>query len=142
MWLLSKIADCTACFCQRLPALREDDVRNYMSVSKKRSYLTVVEAGDAAAYAGDEEGEFGMLLRKADKVIHVRLYRLDASLHGGDGIALALQPYALPVDGAEALVGYACGSSSVVSGEVASKDKNLILLEVCDIFGRVHAFLS
>lgn len=116
----------------RLPTFRQEDVGDEVCILEERGNLFVAESCDAAAYAGDEECELGMLLRKEDKVVHVGLDGIDAALHGGDGVALTLEPYALSVYGAETFVGNAGSTTAVVTGKVAAKDEDLVFFEVCD----------
>ena len=76
-----------------------------MCFFKQRGYFVISKTCYAAANASHEEGEGRVLLGELDKLVHIRTDGFHTALHGGDGIALALQTYALAHDGSELAVG-------------------------------------
>ena len=79
------------------------DVGNVDRAGEQRGDFAGGEAGDAAADAGHKEGQLGMTVGETDEVIHVGFDGVHTALHGGDGIALALQTNALTHDGAKSV---------------------------------------
>lgn len=69
------------------------------SIAEQRSYFGRTESGNAAAYFGDEECQFGMLAGEADEFVHIGLDAVGTSVHGRDAIGLSLQAGALTPDG-------------------------------------------
>ena len=82
-------------------------------IGEEWSYLPVGKTGDAAADAGHKEGELSVLPGKGDKLVDIGLDGLYTALHGGDGVALALQTDALPHYGAELVERNAGGTSGM-----------------------------
>jgi hypothetical protein len=82
-----------------------------------------------------------MSASKVDKLIHVGLDGLYASLHRGNGIALSLQPYALSPNSAKVLSGYASCTTTMIACEVATKHENLILSETTDSLGSISSII-
>lgn len=105
------------------------DILHINSLLKQWGDVVGSESGDATAYRGDEERLFGMRLGIADKLIHIGLDGLHATLHGGDGIALPLRTVTVADDSTEVESCHACGTASVHPGEVAAEDENLVGLE-------------
>ena len=68
---------------------------------EKRGYLVGREASYATAYAGDEEMPVGMLLGLGYELVNIEAFGVNASLHGGDGIALPLHAVAVAHYGTE-----------------------------------------
>ena len=64
-----------------------------MSLLEQRRDFIISKSGDAATDASNEEGEGRVLLGELDKLVHIRTDGFYAALHGGDGIALALQTF-------------------------------------------------
>ena len=114
--------------------LGQDDVRLVVGLGEEGSDFVIAEAGDAAADAGDEERQVGTAGGKGDELVNVRLDGIGTSMHGGDGIALALKADALSPYGTEMLVGDAGSTAAVLAGEVAAKNENLVLLQGGDVF--------
>ena len=73
-----------------------------------------------------------MVLGKTDKLVHVWLNGLHFSLHGRNGIALALQTYALSHDGSELAVCDICSTASVHTSQIAAEYKDLVRLQRCN----------
>lgn len=113
--------------------LGQDDVRLVVSLGEEGGYLVVAETGDAAADAGDEERQVGTAGGEGDELVNVGLDGVGASVHGGDGVALALKADALSPHGTELLVGNTGGTAAVLAREVAAKDEDLVLLQRGDI---------
>ena len=105
-----------------------------MRLGKERRDLVICKSGYAASDAGDQERQFGMLLGKIDKLIHVGTDGLHTALHGWNGVALPLQAYALTYDGTKLQVGYAGSSTAMPSSQVAAKHENLVGFKVCNEF--------
>lgn len=93
------------------------------SITEQRSYFGRTESGNAAAYFGDEECQFGMLAGEADEFVHIGLDAVGTSVHGRDAIGLSLQAGALSPDGSPLFLGQQCGTSAVVAFEVASENE-------------------
>lgn len=107
---------------------RQDDVVLVDGSGKQRSNLLIPEAGDATADAGHEELELGMGLGELDELVHIGLDGFHATLHGGDGVTLSLQPNALAPHGAKAVIGGTGGPTAMHSAQVAAEHKDFILL--------------
>ena len=84
--------------------------------------MSVIEACDAAADAGDEEAHFGMCLGKLNEIIDIRLDGIHSALHSRDGVALSLQPDTLAPDSTELLQSYTRSAAAVHSCEIAAED--------------------
>lgn len=113
--------------------LRQTDVVQVCGGGEERRDFLVAEAGDAAADAGDEERQVGTAGGEGDELVNVGLDGVGASVHGGDGVALALKADALSPHGTELLVGNTGGTAAVLAREVAAKDEDLVLLQRGDI---------
>ena len=87
----------------------------------------VLEAGNAAADAGDEKMHFGMFLGKDDEFIYVGLDEVHAAVHSGYGVTFALQAHTLSPDGTKLIEGNTGGTSAVHASQVAAENKNLIV---------------
>ena len=61
-----------------------------------------------------------------DEIIHILLDIVYATLHGGDGIALACHADSYAPLGTELLVGYASRAASMPTIYIATKDKHLV----------------
>ena len=70
-----------------------------------------------------------MLGGKGNKLVYIRLDGLGTSLHGGYGIALSLQAYALAPYGSEGVEGGTGCASAMKTRKIAAENKNLIILE-------------
>ena len=112
------------------------NVLNINGASKQRCNFTDSEANDAAAYAGDQEGQLGVLLGESDEFVNVRLDGIRPALHGRDGIALALQPHTLTHNGTEFLESDTCCTATVSALQVAAEDKDFVLAETSDVVRR------
>ena len=112
-----------------LPILGQDNVVDGVGLAEQRGYFFVGESCNAAADACDEECEFGMRLGERDEFVHIRTDGVDASLHGGDGVAPALQSYALSHDGSELAVGRVGGATAVQTIQVAAENEYLVRLQ-------------
>ena len=117
-------------------AFRQADVVNADRFGEKRGDLAVPEAGDAAADAGDIEEAFRMRLGESDEIIHIGLDRLHAALHGGDGVALALNAHTAPPNGTELAICRPGGPAAMHAGQVAAEDKDLIGAQFRDMLRR------
>lgn len=102
------------------------DVVNPHRGCEQRGYLLVGEAGYAAAYARHKETQLGAARGIADEVVYIGLYRLDAALHGGNRVALAVVAHALAHHCAETPASHARSSAAVGSSQVASEHKHLV----------------
>ena len=74
-----------------LPPAREDDIGDAVGVFEQRTDLGLGEASDATADLRDEERQFGMSLRKLDKLIDIGRDGLYPTLHRRDAVALPLK---------------------------------------------------
>lgn len=104
----------------------KDDIFYSRCVGKQWGYIALFEAGNAASYAGYIKCKLGMRCRKVDKFVDVGLYRFHSSLHGGDGITLPLQAFALPPYCTKLAGGNSCGSTGMCSCQIAAEDKYLM----------------
>ena len=105
-------------------------------MDKERCYLGGGESGDAAAYAGDVECQFGVSAGKFNEGIDIGADCIDAALHGGDGIGVALQSFALAPDGSEAFMGDVRGSAGMCSCEIAAEHEDVVGTQGRDVIGR------
>ena len=112
--------------------LRQTDVRRVDRLGEERGDVSVPEAGDAAANAGDVEEELQVLLRECDEIVHVGLDGFHAALHGGDGVALAAKTDSAAHLGAELPEGDIGGSTAMHASQVAAKYEDLIGLQLRD----------
>ena len=112
--------------------LRQTNVRSVDCFGEERRDVSVPEAGDAAADAGDVEEELRVLLRERDEIVHERLDGFHAALHCGDGVALAAKTDSAAHLGAELPEGDIGGSSAMHAGQVAAKYEDLIGLQFRD----------
>lgn len=103
---------------------------------KRGGDLPGMEAGNAAADRGDKEGQLGMGSGEGDELIDMGDDGLRTSLHGGDGVATALQADALSPDSPEVIEGVAGSASSMEALEVAAKDEDLARLQTTDVSRR------
>lgn len=117
-------------------ALRQADVVEADRFGKKRGDFAVPEPGDAAADAGDIEEAVRMRLGESDEIIHIGLDRLHATLHGRDGVALALKAHTASPDGSELEVCRPGGPAAMHAGQVAAEDKDLIAPQFRDMLRR------
>ena len=62
-----------------------------------------------------------MLPGETDELVHIGTDRLHSALHGGDGIALSLQPNPLSPDGPELQAGQPGSTSAVHARQVAAE---------------------
>ena len=115
------------------------DVFHLDGIGKQRRDFFNSEASDAAAYFGDQEGHFGVLLGEGNELVHVGSDGVHAALHGGYGIALSLKANALSHDGAKPLIGQTRCAATMGSSQIAAKDKDFIRFKVSDEF-RCNAF--
>ena len=76
-----------------------------------------------------------MTVGEADEILNVGQDGVHAALHGGDGIALALQANTLSHDGTELLHSRPCRAAGVCASQVATENENLIILEISDVIG-------
>ena len=79
-------------------------------VAEEWCHFFLREACNAAADAGDEEVELRVSGGKVDELLYVWRDGIHPAVHGGDGVALPLQAYTLPPDGAE--VGVCCAGGA------------------------------
>ena len=77
--------------------------------------------------------EFRVFAGKGNELIDVRSDGLYSALHRGDGVALALQAYALSELGTEYLQRDVSSTAAVHAGKVASKNKDLIVAELRNV---------
>lgn len=105
---------------------REDYVGEGEGPAEEGCYLCGGEAGYTTAYAGDVECQFGMLSGKFNEGVDVGTDGIDAALHGGDGIGVALEAFAPAPDGSEAFVGYAGCAAGVCAGKVAAEHEYVV----------------
>ena len=112
----------------------EIDVRQGEGGAEEGCHLLGGVAGDAAADGGDEEGEFGVLAGTVEETADGGCQG-GGSFHGGQGVGLSLQTFALSEHGAEASPGEEGGTSAVHSLDVAAKDENLSWLQLADAVG-------
>ena len=112
-----------------LPSWRQHDVLHVVSLFEQRGNLVIGEASDAATYAGDEEGEGGVLLGKRDELINIGFDGLYAALHRGYGIALPLQSHALSHDSSKLAVGDVGRASAMHTTKITAKHEDLVWLE-------------
>ena len=112
--------------------LRQADVLHANSLCEERGDFFVPEAGDAAADASDIEEELEVSFGKGDEFVHERFDGFYPTLHGGNGIALALQAHSLPHHGAEPLNGDTGSTAAVHACEVAAENEHLVRLEFRD----------
>lgn len=68
---------------------------------KQGGYFLIPESGDAAAYAGNQEGNLRMLCSKLCEIIDMGCNEFHPSMHSGYGVALSLQSYTLPPNSTE-----------------------------------------
>ena len=111
------------------------DVLHIDGTGKQRRNLPWREARNAAADACDQEGQFGVLLGEGDELVDVRCDGVHATLHGGNGIALALQTHTLPHNGTEFHNSDAGSSATMRAGQVTPKDENLVFAKFVDTVG-------
>ena len=104
----------------------QGDVLHCGGSREKRGYLVGREAGYTTTDAGDEEMLVGMLLGVCDELVNIGADGVNASLHGGDGIALPLHAVAIAHYGTEMQMGNSGGTASVHTGKIATEDKHLI----------------
>lgn len=100
--------------------------------------IFISEASHSATNASDIEVEFGVAVGKADKLIDVWLNRVNASLHGGNGITVALQAHALPPYCTKPLYREARRLTTMVTFQIAAEHKHLIVVQCVHKSGR-HA---
>ena len=112
------------------------DVFHLDGASEQGCDIPWTESRDATAYFGDQEGQLGMLFGEGDELVDVRNDGLHTALHRRDGIALSLQSNALTHDGAKPLDGDPSSAAAMHALQVAAEDKDLILAEAGDVFGR------
>lgn len=115
-----------------LPTFWQDYIFHAMRLREQWRNFLVCESGYATADAGNEEGKFGVILRKGDKLIHIRADGLHTTLHRGDGVTLPLQTDTLSHNSAKIAVGDACRPTAVHALQVAAEDKNLVRLQFGD----------
>lgn len=116
----------STCLSQLCPeASRKINVGDVFGRGEKGSDLGGGEAGDAAADLGDQEGQIGVSSCEIDETVHVGFDGLGVTVHGGNGVRLTLKANALSPYGSEFVHCQQGGTSSVGSGKVAAKDKDL-----------------
>ena len=102
----------------------QGDVVDAECFSEEWSHIFVAESGDATSDACHEKHLVGVLLCVDDEVIDIRSYLIDTTMHCRDGVAVACHADSDSPFCSEVLVGNACRSSSMHSGQVASKDED------------------
>ena len=73
---------------------------------------------------------------ETDELLDVGQDGVGTALHGGDGIALALQTHALSHDSAEFFNGDSCCATGMHTREVAAEDEDLVIAEAPDVVRR------
>ena len=96
-----------------------------MASGEERRDLGIGESRDAAAYTGDEEREFGVILGKKDELIDIRTDSIDAAVHGGNAVTLSLQAHSLSPDGSKLTPSCESSSTAMCTLQVAAKHKDL-----------------
>lgn len=93
-------------------------------ISKEWCHLFVSESGDATSDARHEKHLVGVRLSICNKFVNIRAYLIDTTMHCRDGVAVACHADSDSPFCSEVLVGNACRSTSMHSGQVASKDED------------------
>ena len=112
----------------------QEDVIGMDRMGEERRYIVGRKAGYAAADRRNEEGVLGMGFGESYKLIHIGTDGLHPTLHGRDGIALALQTNALPPYGTKAIVCDPRGATSMGACQITAEDKYLVRLQLRNPF--------
>ena len=107
-----------------------------MGIAEEGRYVLIVETGNAAPYSGYKECELPVLPGEPDKLIDIGLDFLHTTLHGRNGIALALQADALANHCTKPAVCIICRSTAMNTAQIAAEHKDLVGRELPDVFGR------
>ena len=126
--------------------LGQVDIGEVFGIGKEGGDFLGCVAGYAAAYGGDEEGVLLVITGEGDETLY-GLTGAGEAFHGGDGVALALEAFAVTPLCSEMVQGKAGGTSGVVTEVVGAEDEDLAGLEGTDEFGGdsvggVHKFQS
>ena len=92
---------------------RKDDIFHINGIHKEWSNLLIAKSCYTATYSCDQK-------READG--------FHTTLHGRDGVCLAMQTNAFAPYGTKPLISKPCGTASMCACQIATKDKYLIPL--------------
>ena len=101
------------------------DVREDAGGGEEGGDVFVAEAGDAAADAGHEEGQFRMAVGELDEVLDITVDDRQREVHRRDGVTLALQADALAEDRAETLTSGSRGATQMEACLIAAEYEDL-----------------
>ena len=101
------------------------DVPQAAGTGEERGDLTGIEAGDAAADAGDQESEFRMPVGEDGEFVDLPGDLLQRQIHRRDSIALPLQAPSLTIVGPKTIASQASCTAVMMTGFVAAKDEDL-----------------
>lgn len=105
---------------------RKDDIFHINGIHKEWSNLLIAKSGYTATYSSDQKREAVVFLGKTDKRIYVRLD--DTTLHGRDGVCLAMQTNAFAPYGTKSFISKPCSTATMCACQIAAKNKYLIPL--------------
>ena len=114
------------------PPARKDDIGDAVGVFEQRTDLGLREASDATTDLRDEERQFGMSLRKLDKLIDIGRDGLYPTLHRRDAVALPLKANTLTPDGAKLAISQEGCAATMRASQIAAEYENLIFTEFGD----------
>ena len=107
--------------------LGENDIVHVKGAVKQGCYLLVGESGYAATYACNQKCGLIPLVGEVKKLIDIGADGINATLHGGYGIRVALDTDPIPPLGSETLIGNAGSSSDMDALKIAAKHENFVL---------------
>ena len=118
---------------------RKDDILHINGIHKERSNLLIPEACDAATYPCDEECEPAVLLGKTDELIYIWFDGFHTTLHGRDGVCLAMQTNAFAPYGTKPFVSLPCSTATMCASQIAAKYEYLVLFQSRNPFGGISS---
>ena len=98
----------------------------------------VGETCDAAADAGDQKAVHRVRFGILNEFIHVGTNRLDAALHGGNGVALSSGTGAHAPFRAKEFVRHPGGAATMMSSKIAAEYKHLAFRQMRDVPGSLY----
>lgn len=107
---------------------RKDDIFHINGIHKEWSNLLIAKFCYTATYSSDQKREAVVFLGKTDERIYIGLDGFHTTLHGRDGVCLAMQTNTFAPYGTKPLISKPCGTASMCACQIATKDKYLIPL--------------
>ena len=107
---------------------RKDDIFHINGIHKEWSNLLIAKSCYTATYSCDQKREAVVFLGKTDERIYVGLDGFHTTLHGRDGVCLAMQTNAFAPYGTKSFISKPCGTATMCACQITTKNKYLIPL--------------